>query len=583
MSAPTKRNGPSSIDPVVALMGGGLGLAALVSGVAWVAMRVDDAVHSGSATSGRNPLDLLGALVKQEVAWTPTATVAAVVSVLLLAAGGATTAALRHRARRGKQAVDRAAPHMGKGKQITVLREDHVRATARRLGCTDSFGIKVAAAVPSGVGLWLGWEDVAVDIWGPRSGKTTSRAIPAVLDAPGAVLATSNKRDLVDATRDVRGAGGDDVWVFDPQRLVDEDPDWWWNPLTFVVDEVSAVRLAKVFVDATRDPGSRGDAYFDNAARDLLAGVLLAAARAGRPITDVFVWLADSTDNEPQKILEQHGHGLIAAAVGAVLSAPDRQRVGVYDSAKQIVSFLINAEATRWVTPGRPGRREFVPAEFVRSKGTLYSLSKEGVGTAGPIVLALTVAVMAAAEEYAKGLTGGRLATPMVVVLDEAANVCRWSELPDMYSHFGSRGIIVQTFLQSWSQGVQVWGREGMRKLWSAATVRVYGGGVAEPEFLSELSQLIGEFERTTRSETSSRNGSSTSWQATRERVLDVADLGSLPRGRIILFAAGAPAVLAKPIPWMAGPHADAVRASIARHDVTSPRLPADQAPEVVP
>ena len=33
--------------------------------------------------------------------------------------------------------------------------------------------------------------------------------------------------------------------------------------------------------------------------------------------------------------------------------------------------------------------------------GTLYSLSKEGRGTAGPLVTALTVAVVEAAEELA--------------------------------------------------------------------------------------------------------------------------------------------------------------------------------------
>jgi hypothetical protein len=37
-----------------------------------------------------------------------------------------------------------------------------------------------------------------------------------------------------------------------------------------------------------------------------------------------------------------------------------------------------------------------------------------------------------------------------------------------------------------------VWGRDGMRKLWSAATVKVYGGGVTETEFLSELSHGSG-------------------------------------------------------------------------------------------
>ena len=85
---------------------------------------------------------------------------------------------------------------------------------------------------------------------------------------------------------------------------------------------------------------------------------------------------------------------------------------------------------------------------------------------------------------------------PLVGVLDEAANVCRWRELPNLYSHYGSRGIVLMTILQSWSQGVEVWGADGMRKLWSASNVKVYGGGVSEAAFLEDLSRTIGDYDR---------------------------------------------------------------------------------------
>jgi type IV secretory pathway TraG/TraD family ATPase VirD4 len=156
----------------------------------------------------------------------------------------------------------------------------------------------------------------------------------------------------------------------------------------------------------------------------------------------------------------------------------------------------------------------------------------------------------------------------MVGVLDEAANVCRWRKLPDLYSHYGSRGICLLTILQSWSQGVEVWGKEGMRKLWSAATVKIYGGGVSEVEFLDELSRLIGDFDLLNRSVShGGRQGRSTSRSMRRERILDVSDLASLPQGRIVVFGSGARPVLARSVPWMAGPHADAIRASIRAHD----------------
>ena len=100
---------------------------------------------------------------------------------------------------------------------------------------------------------------------------------------------------------------------------------------------------------------------------------------------------------------------------------------------------------------------------------------------------------------------------PLVGVLDEAANICRWRQLPDLYSHYGSRGICLLTLLQSWSQGVQVWGPNGMRKLWGAANIRVYGGGVGEPDFLSNLEKLIGEYNRVVASPSHQRTHTGTS------------------------------------------------------------------------
>jgi type IV secretory pathway TraG/TraD family ATPase VirD4 len=277
----------------------------------------------------------------------------------------------------------------------------------------------------------------------------------------------------------------------------------------------------------------------------------LAAAFAGRPITQVYLWPTDPTDDGAVHLLQPHRFPLSAAAVKGIIDAPDKQRGGVYGTAQEVVSFLTNRAATTWVTE-QPGDRRphFDPAEFVRSAGTLYSLSKEGEGSTGPLVTALTVAVTEAAENLARISPGGRLPVPLVAVLDEAANVCRWHNLPDLYSHYGSRGITILTMLQSWSQGVDVWGRDGMRKLWSAATVRVYGGGVSVTEFLSELSQLIGQTDTDTVSTSRSR-GTTTSRSLRRERILDVADLGAMPRGRAVLFASGAPPGLVRTLPWM--------------------------------
>ena len=275
------------------------------------------------------------------------------------------------------------------------------------------------------------------------------------------------------------------------------------------------------------------------------------------------------TEQEPVTILERAGFDLTADQVAGVVLAPEKQRGGIYGTAQQMASCLTNRQVARWVTPSGPAdaRAEFSPETFVRDGGTLYSLSKEGRGTAGPLVTALTVAVVEVAEELAARSAGGRLPTPMLGVLDEAANVCRWAELPNLYSHYGSRGIVLMTILQSWSHGVDVWSEAGMKKLWSASNVAIYGGNVKERDFLELLSALIGDYDKRVTSASHSKGQRSVSEHLTREKILDVADLAALPKGRAVVLASGTRPTLVATRPWMTGPWADQVTASIRTHD----------------
>src|SRR5690606_30439919 len=128
------------------------------------------------------------------------------------------------------------------------------------------------------------WEDVVLAVMAPRAGKTTSLAVPAILDAPGAVVATSNKSDLWATTAAVRSADtGAPVRVFDPQGITGEQRTWWWNPLDGVTTVEEAHRLAGHFIQEVR--GDRGDRdFWTSAAHDLLTGLLLAAGLSGRQL-----------------------------------------------------------------------------------------------------------------------------------------------------------------------------------------------------------------------------------------------------------------------------------------------------------
>ncbi len=100
---------------------------------------------------------------------------------------------------------------------------------------------------------------------------------------------------------------------------------------------------------------------------------------------------------------------------------------------------MTNRQAMRWVTAGREGGRQALNVtEFVAGTGTVYSLSREGKGSAAALVTALTVAIAEGAEDLAKVSPRGRLAVPMVACLDETANVVRWRQIPDLMAREGS-------------------------------------------------------------------------------------------------------------------------------------------------
>ena len=578
MSAPSRRRGPDSASEGWLLFGGIVAAVAAI-GAVWAAVKLGYRWAGLAPATERNPITIVLQVLTGKMPWPVESWVILGGLLGLLLAVGIAVVALASSARFKGLRIDRAARYMGSGTEIREVTREGAAEKAARLGVTGSDGVLVGRAVAGGVDLVTSWEDVGVCVAGPRTGKTTSQVIPAIADAPGAVVTTSNKRDVVDATRALRSSTGEDVWVFDPQGIVDEPADWWWNPLSYVTSEVKAAQLAKLLSDASRDRNSRRDAFFDGSAETLMAGLLLAAARDDLPLSQVYLWLTDVNNDDPVFILKKHGETKPAASIQQIIAAPEKQKGGIYGTAQQIMAFMINSQAVRWVERSgqADSRRQFHPADFVRSQGTLYSLSKEGGGSTGPLVTALTVAVTEAAEDYAKTQPGGRLAVPMLLVLDEAANICRWNNLPDLYSHYGSRGISIITILQSWSQGVEVWGRDGMQKLWTAANAKLYLGGVDEDQFLSSLSQLIGEYELNSRSTSRSATGTTNSYQARRERILDVSDLRSMPRGRAVLLYSGAPAILVKTVPWMAGPHAGKIKEAIARSAtaVTTAGVPA--------
>ncbi|GAB3597535.1 TraM recognition site of TraD and TraG (plasmid) [Corynebacterium faecale] len=432
--------------------------------------------------------------------------------------------------------------------------------------------------------IYMSWEDTAVVLAGQRMGKTQAYVTTSILSAPGPCVATANKRDVVDMTQAGRSEKGQ-VWLFDLQNIAtDTSMDWWWNPLREVHDYRDARKLANYFASAVRSGGgeARKDPYFDTAAEEQLSAYIFAAAKADGDLLHVLEWLKNDTSETPVKILQAVGENAVAQSANANIHMNPKQKDGVFAMAANFLSVLNDRGYAAAVTPEHRAqlsvtsegihtdrglmvgqqKPEFRVMDFASSKDTLYAMSVEGPDSPSALTTALVGQVIDAAQKTARKIPGGRLKTPMVCVLDEAANVVRLEELPSLYSYCGSQGILLMTFLQSRSQAFRVWGQEGFRAMMESSNLVIYGGGIKDKDFLAEISAMIGQM-RVERTSTS--RGSQTNYSTSFERqdIMGIDDLQALPSSHAVIMSSGNRPTLATKVFWSMSPFKEAVEESM--------------------
>lgn len=446
-------------------------------------------------------------------------------------------------------------PGLARKADLTTLTMKDLATRTRRLRPSladtahiepDSAGIFLGTHRPSGTELRASMEDVCVAFMAPRSGKSTALAVPAILRAPGPVLLTSNKSDVYAVTRKARADKGE-IFGFDPQRIAFLPQDFWWDMIAEGATVEGARHLSSSFISTAVDATNRKDFWF-SAASNVLTALFHAAARGGRVIDDFLDWVARPADRTPVEILRETNRVALSRQLESTIEGAPDTRDGIYETARQCITSLLDPELAAWVTPS-PGKREFRPRDFVKSSDTLYLLSKDGGGSAAGLITAAADAVFRAGILEAE-IQGGRIDPPLLPILDEAANICRIEDLPAYFSHLGSRGLPIITILQSYSQGVTVWGEAGMDTLWSAATVKVLGAGLDDADFLEKISRLIGDHKAPEVTHSYSSGGRSTSVTYRRERTMQASEIRALSKGWSILLATGIRPALIELDPW---------------------------------
>lgn len=453
-------------------------------------------------------------------------------------------------------------------------------------------GIVMGLTTKRRLELRMPWEWVAIAIAGSRMGKSATLAIPAMCYALGFALGTSNKPDIYTHTLYLRKQMGR-VWLLDLEGVTTgnrrERASFWFNPLRRVDDLPSARVVCDYFISAATDGGGKADAYFDGAARDLFGSYMLAAALAGGDLRHVIDWLRETQSQIPVKVLAQNGYSDLANAMRSKQAVNAKQRDGFYDMARRFLAPLDEPRYEETILPNTrvkiatdsEGNVTFAPGnavhdlpeldidQVVRSTDTVYAMSKKGAGSASALTTALVGALGDALQEYGAEQVDGRVPIPATFILDEAANICKLQQLPEWYSHFGSRGIILITILQSPSQAKKVWGETEYDAMIDACNMVWYGGNVKDDKFLSSLSDEVGDHFVDTESRSRSAGllggGQSTiSTSQQKEKILTVDDLKALPRTRAIVTMGGSKPLLVEKNFWGNTPFAADIKRSIA-------------------
>ena len=85
--------------------------------------------------------------------------------------------------------------------------------------------------------------------------------------------------------------------------------------------------------------------------------------------------------------------------------------------------------------------------------------------------------------------------------------------------------MIPVTILQSYEQGVTVWGEHGMAALWGAATKKLIGAGVDSPRLTRDVAVLVGHHDVPVRSISVGDGRASEQISFQRRLILEAADI----------------------------------------------------------
>lgn len=406
-----------------------------------------------------------------------------------------------------------------------------------------------------GKGVWASVEDSILLIGPPRSGKGLHIVIPAILDAPGAVVTTSTRPDNLTATLRARMRVGP-VMVFDPQHLAEGVPAGLrWSPIRGCEDPLTAMIRAAGLAAATGlgDGGVDGGGFWEGKTRVALQAMLHAAALDNRTPAELFRWTLDpSAAADAVAILNASPRAATGWSEGleAMIETDPRTRDSIWQGVSLALAALADPRVLDAVSPGPD--EAFNPEAFIREKGTLYLLATgAGAGNSASLVAAFVEDLVETARRMAARFPGARLDPPLLLALDEIGNLAPLPSLPTLMAEGGGTGITTMPVLQSLAQARDKWSEDQAAAIWDSSIAKIILGGASNSRDLQDLSTLIGERDEFTDSVTLGDYGSRSSQRSVRRVPIMPPDrIRTMPFGTGVLLLRSAPPIIVDLLPW---------------------------------
>ena len=352
------------------------------------------------------------------------------------------------------------------------------RVTAR----TTEFAVRLGRA-QYGRRLYAAFELHLLVLAPPRTDKTGLLA-DRIIRHPGPVLTTSTRADLHQLTSPSRRGRGP-VFVFNPEGTGDVPSTFAWDLLGVCTDELMAFKMADWLAGDT--PGYGDLSWFEEQGTMGMSGLLLAAAKTGATVAEVYQWVQRRGHDHALAVLAGHGNPQLHAVVRSLME-DNRTAASVRSTIARALKWAVIPQLA--AAADRDGG--FSAREFALYGGTLHLIAS---GDSRSIITPLMRA-LACFVHYEAGLAGsrtmhGRLDPPLLMAMDEVAQVCP-VPLPDMLADSAGKGVVFVTVAHSLAKLKERYGDEGAAGIWAISGVKLLLRGITEPETLEDVSRVCG-------------------------------------------------------------------------------------------